>query len=223
VKSFGLPSSDYLPEWDKGQAKISGLIKLTGENLDASINTVMTGLSYAPPKSAGDEVQKALTDMWAGINTIEVKVALSGTTGNIKMSVTSNIDGILSDRLKKITGEKIAEYQAKLKAQIEALTTGKQKELMGQFDAKKAEYQKQLTDKQAELQSKADEIKKQIEDKKNAAQGQVDAEKKKAQDAAQAAVDAEKAKAQAAADAEKKKQEDQLKQQAQDKLKNMFK
>jgi uncharacterized protein (TIGR03545 family) len=235
IKSFGLPSSDYMPAWDKGQAKVVGVIKLNGDAVDASINTVMSGLNYTAPKSVGgDEMQKALTDMWAGINTIEVKVALSGTMDNLKMSVSSSIDKVLSDRMKKITGEKLAEYQAKLRAQIDNLTNGKKNEVMGQYTAKKDEYQKQLTAKQAELQSKSDEIKKQIADKQKAATGQVDAEKNKAADAAkaaadaekakaQAAVDAEKAKAQAAADAEKKKQEEELKKQAQDKLKDMFK
>ena len=173
----------------------------------------MTGLNYTAPKSAGgDEVQKALNDMWAGINTVEVKVTVTGTTGNLKISVASNVDSVLSDRLKKITGEKIAEYQAKLRAQIDALTDGKKNELMGQFNAKKDEYQKRLTAQQAELQSKSDAIKQQIADKQNSAKGQVDAEKKKAEDAAKTA-----------ADAEKKKQEDQIKKQAEDKLKNMFK
>lgn len=224
VSSFGLPKSDYMPEWDKGQAKVTGSIKLIGDGVDAYINTVMTGLSYTPPKSAGNEdVQQMLKDMWAGINTIEVKIALSGTMSNLKMSVSSSIDKVLGDRMQKLMGAKVAEYQAKLKAQIDALTNGKKDEVMGQFNSKKAEYQKQLTDKQTELQSKLDAVKQQIADKQKAATGQVDAEKKKAEDAAKAAADAEKAKAQAAADAEKKKQEEELKKQAQDKLKDMFK
>lgn len=242
VKAFGLPKSDFLPDFSKGQAKVAGTLRMIGDEVDCSLVTTFSGLAYTiSDEDKKDEFKKSLADMWAGISSFDVKTVIAGKPDGLKISVTSNVDSILSDRFKKITGEKLAEAQAKLKAEIDKLTNDKKNELMAQYTAKKDEAQKQLTDKQKELQSKIDELKSQLNAKQDAAKNAADiekkkaeealnAEKKKAEDAAAAekkklddAAAAEKRKQEEAAAAEKKKQEDELKKQAEDKLKNMFK
>lgn len=231
VKAFGMPKSDYLPDFSKGQAKMVGTLVMKGDEVDCALVTTFSGLAYTlSDADKNDEFRKSLADMWAGINSFDVKTSITGKPDGLKISVTSNIDSMLSDRFKKITGEKLAQAQAKMRAQIDKLTNDKKNEVMGQYTAKKDEVQKQLTDKQKELQSQLDALKNQLSSKQDAMKNAGETEKQKLQDAADAekkklqdAADAEKAKAQAAADAEKKKQEDELKKQAEDKIKNMFK
>ncbi|MFH1369529.1 MAG: TIGR03545 family protein [Elusimicrobiota bacterium] len=230
-KSFGLPSSEYFPAFDKGRGKMTGNLTLKGDEMDCYIITSLEGLKYTiPEEKKNDETAKMIAGMWDGITSFDVKMAVTGAPGNLKISISSTLDSILSERFKKIAGDKVAEFQNKAKAEIDKLTNDKKNEVMGQYTAQKDAAQKQLGDKQKELQTQLDALKSQLSSKQDAAKNQGDAEKKKAQEAldaekkkAEDAAAAEKKKAEEAAAAEKKKKEEELKKQAEDKLKDMFK
>ncbi|MCX5781815.1 MAG: TIGR03545 family protein [Elusimicrobia bacterium] len=180
AQSLGIPSSDYLPDMKNGKGVLDGRLILKGENIASNMELKISGF-----KSSGvetDETRKIILSLWKGISEIIVNAKLSGTFENLSFSISSNMDKILSERLKNMLGAKFAEVQNKLKAEITRLTNQKKDEVMGEFNLKKSELTKQYGDKQKEIQSKTDEIKSKIASKENEGKDQADKEKKKAED-----------------------------------------
>lgn len=225
---MNLPQSEYLPSFDKGSGSITGTFTLKDENIDASVDMNITNFSL-PQAEKNDETKQLVASLWAGIDTISVSARLTGKIDKLDVSVSSNIDKMLGDRLSKLFGEKVAEMQNRIKSEVERLTNEKKAELTAQFNAKRNEVMNMYADKQKEAQGKLDELNKLKEAKQNEANGLADKAKKQAEDAlnaqkqqAQAAVDAEKKKAQAQADAAKKKAEDEAQKKVQEQLKGLF-
>lgn len=226
AKEMNLPQSEFLPSFDGGNGRMQGSFTLKGEDLDAIIELNITG--FRLPENQGGETQEIVASLWAGVDSISVSARLSGKIDKLDMSVYSNIDKILGDRILKLYGEKITELQNKMRFEIDRLTNEKKAELTAQFDSKKNEVMKMFTDKQKEVQSKLDELRKlkdaresearnMVDGAKKQAEAAVEAEKQKASEAvnsqkklAEEKALAEKQKAEALADAEKKKAQEQL-------------
>jgi|GEM_PF-740059 len=204
AKTLGIPDSDYLPDMNDASGSLSANLVLKGDNVESSIDMKVNGFKTSSPTA--DETRKMILSLWAGISEITVKAKLYGTVENLAFSVSSNIDKILSERMKNMLGAKFQEVQNQLKAQIDRLTNQKKDEVMSDFTSKKADMTKQYADKQKEVQGKQDEIKSQMAQKENAGKDMLESEKKKAQ---------------AAADAEKKKAEDEANKKVQEKLKEL--
>ena len=226
AKTLGVPDSEYLPDMNEASGNLSANFVLKGENVESNIEMKVSGFKTSSPTA--DETRKMILSLWADISDITVNAKLHGTFENLGFSVSSNIDRILSERMKNMLGAKFQEVQNKLRAEIDRQTNQKKDEIMGEFNGKKADIMKQFTDKQKEVQAKQDEIKSQIAQKENAGKDMLDSEKRKAQEQAdlakkqaQDAADLQKKQAQEAADREKKKAEDEANKKAEEKLKEM--
>ncbi len=213
AKEMNLPQSEYLPAFDKGEGKVNGVFTLKGDNINASIDIELTGIKL-PESDKNDETKSMVASLWAGVDSISVTAKLTGTLEKIDMSVTSNIDKTLSDRLAKLYGEKIAEVQNKIRSEVDRLTNDKKAEVMSQYNSKKNELAQMFSGKQKEAQDKIDGLKKMQDSKQNEAKNLADNARKQAQIAA----DAEKQKLQDQADAEKKNAEDDAKKKAEDEI-----
>jgi hypothetical protein len=243
---MGLPRSEYLPSFERGTGKINGGLALNGDELDASIVISISNFQVQP--AGADELQNITASLWQGVGEITVTARLTGKMDNVSMSVSSNIDKLLADRLSKLYGEKVAEAQDKIKAEVDRLTNDKKAEITAQYAAKKEEIMQGISGRQKEVQDKINELN-QLKSSREAeingvvggakkqAQQAVDAQKKAAEDKAlaeqqkaQAAMEAEKAKAQAQADEEKRKAEEEarkkaeaeVQKKAQEQLKGLF-
>ncbi|MBN1824134.1 MAG: TIGR03545 family protein [Endomicrobiales bacterium] len=212
AEEFGMPDSEYLPSFEKGRGSITGNLTLMDDNIDSILELSIRNLSVRQGGNGDDEMQKIVAELWSGIDRISVNAKLTGTTDDLEMSFYSNIDRVLSARLSKIYGKKLAEIQDKIKSEINRLTNARKNELTGEVNAKRDELKNQFEGKSKELASKADELEKMKQAKENEGKALVDAEKKKAEEEARKAreaVEAEKRKAQEAAEAEKRKAEEE--------------
>jgi uncharacterized protein (TIGR03545 family) len=175
AKEMSLPSSEYLPSFEKGLGKVGTQFKISGEDIDANIDLLISGLGQ--PSGAPSFV----SGLWAGIDSLSAQGRLSGTAGNLNMDVTSNIDSILTDRLSKMFGAKVNEAQQKVRAEIDRLTNQKKQELLKEFSAKKEALKELYESRGKELTGKSGELSSLTDSKKKEAQNQAEAEKRKAQ------------------------------------------
>ena len=137
------------------------------------------------PASLGSAGEIAAA-LWAGIDALHVSAHATGSPDQLDITMNSDLDKILADRMQKLLGQEIAGVQAKLKAEIEKIIAGRQSDLLASYGADKggvlgslAGQQKQLTDKIAAIQK----LLKDKQDVGNAAVNQqTDQLKNKAQD-----------------------------------------
>lgn len=178
--SLKIPSSEYLPSFEKSISKLSGEFVMKGDLLDCGINLAMDNIST--PDTRDDEVGRVIKSLWTGINNIFVEAKISGTTEDFKISVTSNIEKIFSERLRVLLGEKIAEIQKKIKTEIDRLTNETKNEVLKEFNFKKETTQKQYTDKQDEVLAKIEHIKAKSKELENLIKEHTEKEKRKAEE-----------------------------------------
>jgi uncharacterized protein (TIGR03545 family) len=153
--ALGLPESEYLPSLKDSLADISAEITLSGENLDSHLKLSIQGIG-AHSESSNYELKRFIEELWRGISEINVAAHLFGTKDNLQLKVTSDIDEVLSSRLQGLIGDKLAEFQARLRAEIDKLTEPKEEELIREFNEKKEGVEALYAQKQKEAQAVID-------------------------------------------------------------------
>lgn len=183
AKDLSLPSSDFLPSFEKGVGAVSSDFTLSGGTLDSGLQLALSNIQANPAlQNQSAEVQSLLSGLWTGINAFSVKATMNGTPENLNMTVTSDIDKILGERLSKLYGEKLNEVQTRIRAEIDRQTNDAKNKLLAEYGSQKDALQKQLNAKQNELQAQINAAQEQVKQKENEIRGQADREKQKAQD-----------------------------------------
>lgn len=161
---------------------------------------------------------KELNQALAGITQFSVNAGANGSLLTPDISLGSDLDRQLqaafNKRIKAKQDELEARLQKKLNAQVDEYA-GEYADELKQLAAMDGSLQDRLKSLQDLASTQLESFKEQQE---REAREKLEAEKADAK----AKAEAEKAKAKAKAEAEKKKQEDELKEQAKDKLKNLF-
>lgn len=212
VKDFGIPSSDYLPQLNKGDASIAANFTLKGGAIEGTLHAALTSLSPEITPQSNDEAQKILSSLWYGVSTITLDASLGGTLENMNISLSSNIDKILSDRLKNIYGEQLANIQNRLHAEIDKLTSQKKEEFLNEFTIKKNEVSNRIMEKQKDIGLTIDALNTKKTEVENKIKSRIDAEKNKAEEE----INRRK-------EEEKRKAEEELKKRSEEEFKKLFK
>lgn len=182
ASALGIPSSEYLPSFDTGTAAVTARFAFTGGVLDSTLDLAISGFSLSVSTSPRDAAREIIEGLWDGVKTITVTAKVTGTADTLSMSVSSNLDAVFAQRLKKMFGAKLAEAQARLRAEIDKLTEQKKQELLAQFNEKRDALLSQVTGRQKELQSQVDAATSQANARENDIKSKADAEKNKAAD-----------------------------------------
>jgi uncharacterized protein (TIGR03545 family) len=163
-----IPQSDYLPSFENGVGNVVSQFVLKGDNLDCSVGMTLGGLSFNANKPGqNEEAGNILASLWQGVSSIDVKARMYGAPDALQMTVTSNIDSLLSGRLQNLYGAQVAELQNRVKAEVDRLTADKQKELLAEYASRHDALTKEFDGKQKELQDRIDAAKAQVTQKEN--------------------------------------------------------
>lgn len=134
---------------------------LDGENLRAGWEIKSAHVTWAHDSATGGAGSTAGSLIWqvvSGIQTLDVAAQLSGTPENPALSIHSNLDGAISNRIKSLMGDQVQAAEQKLTAQVNAYAdpliapvksqvtsvTGSAQQQLGASQSKIADAQKQL-------------------------------------------------------------------------------
>lgn len=183
ARNLGLPNSEYLPSFEKGMGTLTTDFTLKGGALDSGLRLLLGNIEANPNvNNRNPEVASLVTGLWSGISSLSVSAAMSGTPEGLTMSVTSDIDKILVERMKKLYGEKLEEAQARIRAEVDRLTGDAQEKLLAEYGGRRDELLKQLNVKQGEIQGQMNAAQEETRSKENEVRGQGEREKKKAEE-----------------------------------------
>jgi uncharacterized protein (TIGR03545 family) len=181
---LGFPKSEYLPDFKSGSATLAAQFALTGEQVEASLDLSVAGLSVGVPAQAVslDSVADLAPALWRGVDRLQVGAVADGTAENLALRFTSNLDKILNDRMQALIGGQLAGIQQQLRAEVDKLVAGKQSDLLASYAGSKdgvlgsaAQQAKALTDKIADA-------KKLIQDKQDAGNQALEQQKQQGQE-----------------------------------------
>ena len=157
---IALPMLPYSLDPGKGIAEMR--LRLEGDRLSGSWTVQSSAVMWRPDSARAKPlntmealVARALT----GVHDLQLTTEISGTLTAPKLTVRSNLDRVVAERMRAVAGEEIAAAEAKLRAQVDRLVEEKSAPVKAKVAAIRAESEKKLD----EARTRLDDEKKELE------------------------------------------------------------
>lgn len=163
IGDMNLGGSGFLPKFKHGMYDIASEFKLTGDDLDCQLQLKIYGIQFDIEPSTND-LKQILNEVFAGIQTIDLNARMYSEAGDYHTTIDSNLDNLISEKIKAIYGRKMEELKSKVKAELEARIQVEKEKLLALANEKKAELMELANSKLAAVQGQKDSLTKQVED-----------------------------------------------------------
>lgn len=151
LPSFDIPGLPFRIVPGTGAANLN--FALRGDRLlgrwSIGSNQVAWALDSAGGK--GSELQQLVWRVVSGLKQLDVKAQVSGTVRAPKLSVRSNLDEAIAQRLKAVVGEEVAKAEALARAKVDSLVSDKVGPVKQRIAAVQAEATKRVSDQRTRL------------------------------------------------------------------------
>jgi uncharacterized protein (TIGR03545 family) len=160
LPSFDIPGLPFRIAPGTGAANLT--FALRGDQLLGRWSIGSNEVAWALDSAGGrrNDLEQLVWRVVSGLKQLEVNADVRGTLKAPKLSVRSNLDEAIAQRLKAVVGEEVAKAEAMARAKVDSIVSDKvepvkQRVAAVQADATRrvAEEQKRLDDVQADLQA----------------------------------------------------------------------
>jgi uncharacterized protein (TIGR03545 family) len=162
LPSIALPMLPY--SLVPGRAVAEMRLRLDGDRLSGSWSVQSSAVTWRPDSARGkplNSMESLVARAITGIRDLQLTTEIGGTLQAPTLSVRSNIDRVVAERMRAVAGEEIAAAQAKLRAQVDRLVDEKSAPVKAKVAALRADTDKKL----AEARTKLDEERKKLEER----------------------------------------------------------
>ena len=105
----------------------------------------------AAPRDIRNQMEALAIRVIEGINDLEVVADLTGDIARPTLSVRSNLDRLLADRLRAVGGEELAKAEARVRTEVDRIVDEKTAPLRAKADSLRAEGEQRVADARARL------------------------------------------------------------------------
>jgi uncharacterized protein (TIGR03545 family) len=121
LPGFRLPS--VAVRVDPGQGTVALSFALVGDSVHARWRMTSDKVRWARDTAgaSGSEPSDLVWRVVSGISTLDVSAGLSGTLSHPRLSVSSNLDRALAERIRAVAGEEIAAAERGVRAQVDGI------------------------------------------------------------------------------------------------------
>jgi uncharacterized protein (TIGR03545 family) len=126
LPSFRLPGLPFSLAPGVGSTTLS--FALEGEKIVGRLGVRSSAVQWSADSDQGPQaggVQGVVWQVVSGLKDLELQATLGGTVTAPRLSVSSNVDRAVADRLKALVGEQLARGEAKARAAVDALVQDK--------------------------------------------------------------------------------------------------
>ena len=141
LPSFEIPGVPFRVSPGKGSSSLDFTMKGGGAQLLGR-----WAISSQQVKWAADTTGRSLNDIerlvWrvvSGLSNLEVVARLGGSVGSPTLSVSSNLDKVIAERLEAVIGEEVAKAERLVRAKVDSLVSDKVEPVQRQIAAVQAE------------------------------------------------------------------------------------
>ena len=141
-----------------GMGSMSLRFALDGENLRAAWEVKSAHVTWAHDSAGASATGNIVWQVLSGVSTLDLTAQLSGTASSPSLTVHSNLDQALSDRIRSLLGDQVKGAEQKLTAEVDAYAdpliapvksrvtavTGDAQQQLGASQGKIADAEKQL-------------------------------------------------------------------------------
>lgn len=188
-----LSQSQWLPQRVKqGRGQLTTNLRLKTDQIQGSFDFTSRNLAFEFRDQTGDKWSELIHSVFASASRIEMNARLISDEASTKFSLDSNVDELMAQEIRKRVGDKVDQARQELERNVRKRVDEEQKKLQNLVD-RKTDY---LRTEMEQYQAKLDEQINRLDEKKKNIMNQLKAEKKK--------------------------QEEKIKKEAKEKLKDLF-
>jgi uncharacterized protein (TIGR03545 family) len=161
LPAFDIPGLPFRLAPGTGSANLSFLRRgdrLAGRWAIGS-NQVAWGLDST---GARGQLEQVVWRVLSGLKQLDVSAQLGGTVAAPKLSVRSNLDDAIADRLKAVVGEEVAKAEAMARAKVDSLVNDKVQPVKQRITVLQADATKRVGDQQGQLDQVQTELEAQL-------------------------------------------------------------
>ena len=151
LPSFPIPGLPFRIVPGTGAANLN--FALRGDRLLGRWSIASDQVAWALDSAGGpqSDLQRLVWRVVSGLKQLDVNAQVSGTIKAPKLSVRSNLDEAIAQRLKAVIGEEVAKAEALARAKVDSLVADKVEPVKQRVAAVQADATKRVADEQARL------------------------------------------------------------------------
>lgn len=149
---------------DPGRGASELRFAVDGNEINGRWSVRSANLSWVRDSTRGrplNTIETLVTRVLTGIGELEMVAEISGSLDAPRLSVRSNLDRQIADRLRTVAGEEIAAAQQKVRAQVDRLVEEKSAPVKARINELRSEGERMITEGKAKL----DEEKRKLEER----------------------------------------------------------
>jgi uncharacterized protein (TIGR03545 family) len=151
LPSFDIPGLPFRIAPGTGAANLN--FALRGDRLLGRWSIRSDQVAWALDSAGGprSDLEQLVWRVVSGLKQLDVNAQVSGTIKAPKLSVRSNLDEAIAQRLKAVVGEEVAKAEALARAKVDSIVADKVQPVKQRVAALQADATKRVTDEQARL------------------------------------------------------------------------
>jgi uncharacterized protein (TIGR03545 family) len=151
LPSFAIPGLPFRIAPGTGAANLT--FALRGDRLLGRWSIGSDQVSWALDSAGGlrSDLEQVVWRVVSGLKQLDVKAQVSGTVKAPKLSVRSNLDDAIAQRLKAVVGEEVAKAEALARAKVDSIVADKVEPVKQRVAAVQADATKRVADEQGRL------------------------------------------------------------------------
>jgi uncharacterized protein (TIGR03545 family) len=151
LPSFDIPGLPFRIAPGSGAASLN--FALRGDRLLGRWSIGSNQVAWALDSTGGrrSDLEQVVWRVVSGLKQLDVSAQVSGTIKAPKLSVRSNLDDAIAQRLKAVVGEEVAKAEALAQAKVDSIVTDKVEPVKQRVAAVQADATKRVADEQGRL------------------------------------------------------------------------
>ena len=176
LNDMSIAKTPYLPsKIKKGRGDFDAIVRFEKENLLAKLDVKARDLTFDFSQTqTSNKFVPIVQEVISSMDLVTLRAEAAGKADNLKFKLDSNIDELVSKRLKSMGTKALTDAQNKIRGKLNKIRDEKMAEANAIFAEKKKAY----VDKIDDYKSKVDEIKSKIDAKKKEIEDDIKARKK---------------------------------------------
>jgi uncharacterized protein (TIGR03545 family) len=141
LPSFDIPGIPFRVEPGKGSSSLDFSMKGSGAQLLGrwAISSPRVNWAVDSTERSMNDIERLVWRVVSGLSDLEIVAELSGSVRSPKLSVSSNLDKAIAQRLQAVMGEEVAKAERLVRAKVDSLVADKVEPVKRQIAAVQAE------------------------------------------------------------------------------------
>jgi uncharacterized protein (TIGR03545 family) len=160
LPSFGIPGLPLRAELGRGTSNLA--FQRAGDQIRGDWNIRTSAVAWSPDEATGrslNRLEELAVRVISGLDDIEMSASVRGTLQDPSISVRSNLDRLLADRIRDVLGEEVARAERDARAQVERLVRERAAPIQEEAQRLRADAEARI----AEARTRIDETRAELE------------------------------------------------------------